>query len=389
MRNILIITSIYSGNPTGGSDKHTKELVQILQSKFHISILTTTADDYITWRSVFPPGVSEPENYKIIRFMPKKERKPGVFNSYLHRLLKRREISYRDCIEFLDKQGPVVPDLINFVEKNQNNYDFIILVGYLYYPIVYSLSVLKKKAILIPTLHDEQPAYFPIYKKIFTDELIYSFNTPEESSLFEKIYGFSPSRSEVIGITTSISENTPQLTLISRPYALYIGRMDPGKGINSLIEFFSKWSEKSSKKIDLILAGNNPPEMNLPPSIKYAGKISENEKYGLIKGADLVINPSPNESFSILIMEAWSLGIPVLVNKKSEVLQKHCIRSNGGLFFEDFESFSATLDYLLENPIQRTQMGVNGKKYVNMNYSVDVIKEKYLKLFSYLLPLES
>ena len=79
-------------------------------------------------------------------------------------------------------------------------------------------------------------------------------------------------------------------------------------------------------------------------------------------------------------MEAWLLEVPVLVNNDSEILRAHCNRSNAGLYYSDQDSFSATMNYLLSSSEVRKKMGANGKRYVEMNYTREVVKKKLFNL---------
>ena len=70
--------------------------------------------------------------------------------------------------------------------------------------------------------------------------------------------------------------------------------------------------------------------------------------------SDLLIMPSYFESLSMVALEAWALGRPVLANGRCDVLKGQCIRSAPGLYYERYEEFAETL-YALESngPLQR------------------------------------
>lgn len=379
-RNILIITSLFTENPRGGSDRHTLELVRILRKVSDITVLTSTAVDYQTWKSVLKPGVHEMENTKVIRFVPQRERKIQSFNRFLTKFYKRKFKKDLDYKEFVNEQGPVVPELVRYLESNSNHFDLVLFIGYLYYPIIYSIPLVKSKSILIPTLHDEPPAYFPIYKKTFTDDLGYAFNTPEELEIFENIYKFTPSNFEIIGVCTTIPSISSKPGIVEPPYIVYIGRVDQGKGIFTLIEYFIEWRNSIGSKLKLVIIGMG--DIRLEEGIIHLSEITEEEKIHLLRHAYFLVNPSPLESFSIVLMEAWLLGVPVLVNGSSKVLKNHCIRSNAGLYYSDKESFFASMNYLSKNPVMCEKMGKNGKIYVEENYSEDRILEKFYRLYS-------
>jgi glycosyltransferase involved in cell wall biosynthesis len=57
------------------------------------------------------------------------------------------------------------------------------------------------------------------------------------------------------------------------------------------------------------------------------------------------------------------------VKEGSAVLKDHCIKSNGGLFYNDYDEFSSCIDYLLDRPHIHHLLGVNGRKYVEKYYT--------------------
>ncbi len=82
----------------------------------------------------------------------------------------------------------------------------------------------------------------------------------------------------------------------------------------------------------------------------------------------------------MVLLEAWHCKKPVLVNGQCEVLKGQCIRSNAGLWYENYEEFRECLDLLLADEHLRDQLGNRGRKFVDMNYSWENIENKYLNL---------
>ena len=157
---------------------------------------------------------------------------------------------------------------------------------------------------------------------------------------------------------------------------LYGGRIDPGKGCEELIEYFSSYVADGG---DATLALMGVKLMKLPdePFIRFAGLLSERERLEALEAATVVSVPSPYESLSLLALEAFAVGTPILANARSEVLVEHCIRSNAGLYYADRDEFVEGLNLLLADASLRTAMGRNGREYVTRNYRWDVILAKY------------
>ena len=77
--------------------------------------------------------------------------------------------------------------------------------------------------------------------------------------------------------------------------------------------------------------------MPLPeePFIRFAGRLSDQERMQALEAATVVVVPSPYESLSLLALESFAVGTPVLANARSEVLVDHCLKSNAGLYYAD------------------------------------------------------
>ena len=163
--------------------------------------------------------------------------------------------------------------------------------------------------------------------------------------------------------------------------ALYGGRIDPGKGCEELIEYFSSYVKEGG---DATLALMGAKLMALPeePFIRFAGLLSESERIQALEAATVVVCPSPYESLSLLALEAMSVGTPVLVNARSAVLVEHCVRSNGGLWYADRHEFIECLNLLMTDARLRAALGRNGRDYVRRNYRWDVVVGKYERIFA-------
>ena len=125
---------------------------------------------------------------------------------------------------------------------------------------------------------------------------------------------------------------------IHGPFALYGGRIDPGKGCEELIEYFSTYVAAGGNA-SLVLMGLKLMPLPEEPFINFAGMLSEQERLQALEAATVVVCPSPYESLSLIALEALAVGTPILCNARSDVLVDHCLRSNGGLFYRDRDEF--------------------------------------------------
>jgi glycosyltransferase involved in cell wall biosynthesis len=392
---IAIVIPRFFPEIAGGAEKLALDYVNILKNHYKVEVFTTCAKDYITWKNELKEGSELWNGVTIHRYKVKKPRNLKVMNRVLDSCLKKgTSVTESEEENFLIEQGPFCPELVSAFLRAQYDFGLAILVGYLYYPIVKLLPHIKIRKLIIPTFHEEPALSLPIYAKTFLPTYTYSFNAPEELNVYQNRFSKTPNHT-LIGTyvdslaldnktrseSSKVSIDGPKIILLT------LGRMEAAKGFAELFQYFDRWQKTyDQQNIEWISIGSNHLDAKeIPNCITLKGYVSEFEKQRLISTASLVINPSPYESFSIAMMEAWSFGIPVLVNGKSEVMRGHNLRSQGGLHYSDETSFRRCLEYLIERPLLRKRLGENGKKYVLANFTKEVVSKKLLTVISTLL----
>jgi glycosyltransferase involved in cell wall biosynthesis len=86
--------------------------------------------------------------------------------------------------------------------------------------------------------------------------------------------------------------------------------------------------------------------------------------------------PSAYESLSVVVLEAWAMGRPVLVNAACRVLEGQCMRSGGGLFYRGYSEFADALRRLVADAPLRAALGAAGQAYVRAEYDWDVVERR-------------
>jgi len=186
----------------------------------------------------------------------------------------------------------------------------------------------------------------------------------------------------VVGLGVEEAVGTPgaarrALGLTDAPYLVCIGRVDDKKGTGMLGRWFGAYKARHPGPLRLVLAGQviDPPEPH--PDVVVAGPVDEAMKWGLLRGAAALVSPSPWESFSLVVVEAMTAGLPVVVNAGCEATREHCERSGGGLWFAGFGEFEAVLDRLLGDPALAAALGRRGRRYAEANYRWPAIVARY------------
>ncbi len=392
MEKIAIVVQRCHESVIGGSESEALHFGQLLKDSYEIDILTTTAVDIIKWSNTLKEGDERKNGICIKRFRVSQER--AEYWGKIHELLlkeydkvkdlkdiKERIIRWPIALqeEFIYKQGPYSDDLINFLIEKNNDYKAIMFFTYLYAPTYYGMQyVPKEKIIFIPTLHDEPPAYLSVYKYAAKRARLIIWNTYRESFFGKSLWGELPGK--IIGIGVGTKKYPPAKS--DFPYLLYCGRIDVSKGCSELVDYYLRFKKDLPSDLCLILTGDLKIELPEDKSIIFKGTVSEKEKFELMSGAEVFIMPSSYESFSIVTLEAMAQKTPVLASAGSDIVIDHIEKSNGGLLYNDYESFRKGIDLLLKNKKKSHDLGENGKRYVTKNYDNKKISIKLKDLLS-------
>jgi glycosyltransferase involved in cell wall biosynthesis len=422
---IAFIVQRYGAEILGGSEYSARLIAERLAPRHQVEVLTTCAADYITWKNEYPEGSDRVRGVTIRRFANARIRDIQAFNRYSEWIFNNAH-TRDDEMEWLRQQGPWCPALLDYLDRNQHLYDVLIFFTYLYAPTVLGTRIAPHKSILVPTAHDEPAIRLEMYRELFSLPAGMAYQTEVERRFLTTHFSIRAVEEETIGCGVDLPQAQPHARerpqqerandadsddggdeedrpdesspsfrphlahrgsvfrrrhRLHGPFVLYGGRIDPGKGCEELIEYFSAYVQDGG---DASLALMGVKLMQLPeePFIRFAGRLSEQERLHALEAATVVVVPSPYESLSLLALESFAVGTPILANARSEVLVEHCHRSNAGLYYADRDEFTECLKLLIADHRLRAMMGRNGRHYVRQNYRWDVILSKYERMFT-------
>jgi glycosyltransferase involved in cell wall biosynthesis len=375
-----VVIHRYGLDITGGAELHCRWIVERLASHFEIEVFTTCARDYVTWKNEYPEGLTTVNGVSVRRFKTDQTRIPRKFDKLSQNLYKNPH-TYFDEINWMIQQGPYSSGLLTYLRETRTYYDGFLFYTYLYPTTYFGMQLVPEKSLFIPTAHDESPIYFDIFKALFRLPKGIFYLTQEEKDLVNKLFKNDDLPSEVLGVGVQLPEKIDPEAFRSKfqipgNFILYAGRIDEGKGCGQLIDYFLKYKAARPSPLRLIFMGKVIMQMPDHPDIQTLGYVSEEDKFNAMKAAVALVSPSLMESLSIASLEAWGIGTPVLANEGCSVLKGHCLKSNGGLYYSNYEEFQACLDLLLENPQLRFKLGENGVRYVQKDYQWSIIEAK-------------
>ena len=422
---IAFVVQRYGTEILGGSEYHCRLIAEQLAAQHDVNVLTTCAQDYVTWKNAYPEGTDRVRGVTVQRFANAQTRDIESFNRYSDWIFNNPH-TRDDEMEWLRRQGPWCPALLEHLERHASSYDILIFFTYLYAPTVLGIAVAPGRSILVPTAHDEPAIHLGLYRDVFSLPAGLAYNTAAERAFLRSTFDIRTVAEDTIGCgvdllpppmddppkrigrslprggnrrraanpsqkSTNGSEYDSPLhkrgavfrrrQRLHGPVVLYGGRIEPGKGCEELIECFSAYASGGG---DAMLTLMGVKLMPLPEEsfIHFAGRLSEQERLDALEAATVVVVPSPFESLSLLALEAFAVGTPILANGRSEVVADHCRISNAGLYYGNQDEFVECLKLLLADTKLRAAMGRNGQSYVNHHYRWEIILAKYEQLMS-------
>ena len=383
---LAIVVQRYGADINGGAELHARYIAEHLGRYAEVRVLTTCARDYLTWRNELPSGNETVNGIAVERFPVEHERREADFGLRSDHVFSRRH-SLNDELEWLDSEGPASPALIARLRRSENEFDYIVLFCARYYHAYHGARSNPSRAVLVPTAERDPALGLAMFGPIFRGVRGIMYNSYEEQALIQAV----ASNAHVPGVVVGIGSDIPEAVDAARarekfglaePYVIYVGRIDANKGCAELFDFFTRYASERTTPLSLVLIGKPVIDIPAHPRIKPLGFVDDRDKFDAIAGAAALIMPSYYESLSMVALEAWALGTPVIANARCDVLLGQCLRSNAGLYYADAAEFDAVLDTVAGDRALAERLGRNGRRYYEQHYSWPVIERKYLDMFA-------
>ncbi len=392
-RLAFVLPRFYEGI-VGGAETLSGEIAA--RAKAHgadVEIWTTCAQDNRTWENHFTPGEDEVDGVPVKRFLID-ERDLELWIPRQIQLSEGVPLSLED--QFIWMQESVNSSaLYRHIHDAGEEFDLLLFGPYLFGTTFWGSLIHPDRSALIPCLHDEPNAYLEIVASMFRQVRGCFFNCAAEMDLARTLYGKGLAGGVVGMGFDQLEESISRDSYFKEefPYILYLGRMETGKNVHLLIDYFieAKESYRLAKNAKLVIAGGGSfsdlyrDEAEKREDILPVGRVSEEEKIQLMANATALVQPSTNESFCIVIMEGWRVETPALVHEKCPVTKDHVVNSTGGLYFKNGADLAGTFQYLIDSPEQKKLLGANGKRYVASEYDWDEVIKRFCTVLGDLL----
>ena len=383
---LAFIAPFYGADASGGAEAECRQTAHHLARAGHdVEIWTTCARDLVhgwtfNWHS---EGLHQDGNIAVRRFRVN----PHGLDEFnrLHGILNMgRSLAPEEEQRFFSLFCNA-PDLYRHIDQHARDVDWMLFIPYLFGTTIYGSQIAPDKSILIPCLHDEAYAKTQAVNDLFTRCARTVFHSNAERELAKQHYpAMNSDHAHLIGegVDQEFESDPDRFRArhnLHQPFILYAGRKDSSKNVDWLVDAFL--AHKAQHEDDLQLVCIGPGALSIPggqhPAIHDLGFVEKQDKHDAYDAAWLLCQPSLNESFSLVVMEAWSRGTPCLVHADCAVTREHCVRSGGGLYAATAPEFSACVRHLQSHPNLRANLGQMGKRYVRENFHWEHIVEKF------------
>lgn len=390
MKKIGFVIPWYAENIPGGAEMETREVTKHLKAVgLDVEILTTCVKEFGSdWnKNYYPEGEEIVHNVPVKRFKVKK-RDTRAFAAVNTKLMNGTVPTAEEQQIFVDEMVNS-PDLYKYIKKHSREYTAFVYIPYMFGTTYFGVKTCPEKAVLIPCFHDEAYVYMDVFRSLYSKAAGMIFNARPEYELTKRLYDIENMQTVVMGIgmDTDLTSDAAAFRKkfgISEPFIIYAGRKDAGKNVHTLVKYFSEYRKRRVTDLKLVLIGGG--EMQIPADVRDhvidLGFVDRQDKYDAIAASEFLCQPSKNESFSLVIMESWLCGRPVLVHEKCAVTANFAREAEGGLYFNDYFEFEGCTDFFLSKKDTAAQMGRNGCAYVKKNFDWDIIVDKYKEFFN-------
>ena len=380
---ITFVTPRYGADVFGGAEQAARAYATRLAADGWVVRVITSCARGVDWSDEFAPGTTVEEGVEVTRCTVRRPRDPNLDASSA-RLFGAADVSMADAEDWIDRQGPDSPDLLEAIAAIDDG--VLAFTPYLYQPTVRGVQVASVPTVLHGAAHPEAPLRLPVFDRLYSAvDALAHFSQAEQQLVLDRFPSTATTPQTVLGMPIGIDASVDAeaarraLNLGDEPFAVCLGRVDAGKGVHDLVERFARFRARRGGG-RLVIAG---PIVDAPPSIEgvsVLGPVPAEHKFGLLAAAEVLINPSPHESFSIVVPEALLAGTPVLVNGWCLPLREHVANSHGGLWYTGEADFDVALARLLDDAELRRVAVDAGAGYVRDMFSWESVRTRYERL---------
>lgn len=390
MKPVAIVIPWFGEALKGGAEQQAWQLATRLAARGHqVEVLTTCCRSFFDdWsENHHPEGMQTESGLCVRRFKVDRRDKPA-FDTLNQRLLAIDAASLRpgcalpgiDDADLWQRENINSAALQAWLQRAAAQYAAFIFMPYLYGTTLNGLPLVASRAWLQPCLHDEAYAYLPGVARAFYGARRLLFNSAGEMQLAARLYGpMVHAKGHVMGEGVELNDSDDGADEVA-PYLLSLGRRCPEKGTDSLVAHFRAYRRRHpASPLRLVLAGPGDSDYgDADNGIVDLALVSDQHKWRLLRGCLALAQPSPNESFSRVLFEAWGCGKPALVNARCLATAVAVEQCGGGWVLDGEAKWTACFANVEQTDYrQLAAIGARGQQYAAQMADWDNVMARY------------
>ncbi len=409
---IVCIVPRYGAELASGPELACRLLAEQLARRHEVEVLTTCAQDAVTWKNAHAEGLDRIRGVIVRRFANAATADPEAFRRVSSRVLgEGSRTAAHDEQEWVRRQGPWCPALVEFLRRHQRQFDLFIFFSFRHATTIAGIGAVDPgRTVLVPWVSDPAPlalqlcqepfarAGAVIYVSAFEQQLVklwvrqrsgledvlpWGVEAPppgglgrrwtevEERSADDRWAGGTE---PAPGIAPHLIERGAEFRRRVRlfdPFVLCTARVTPGDGIEEAFAWFARYAE-SGGTATLVLSGDKAMRIPEEPWVRFIGHLCEADRPSALEAAAVVLAPCPSDTLALDTLNAMAAGTAVLASEANVAAVEHCRAGNAGLYYADGDEFVACL-LLMEDDRLRNTLGRSGREYIREQLRWDVV----------------
>jgi glycosyltransferase involved in cell wall biosynthesis len=365
---VAVVSFRYGTDIVGGAEGSLRVMAKTLHAAGHdVQVFTTCTRDESNWSNQLPEGMTEIDGLAVHRFSIDPHDRASHVETVRRILESDRPVDDQLAQEYL-RHSIHSSRLIAALRERMPELDAVLVGPYLFGVTADVAQAFPEKTVLVPCFHAEPFAQLPIWHECYQQVGGILYHSLEEQDLAQIELGLNhPAgryQGTLIDTSEAGSEGVVSRRLIDQRYLVYCGRYSRQKNLPLLLDHMERYQAAHPGRFMLVCIGRG--EVALPAAgwIRDLGFVEEARKREILAGADALVQLSELESLSLVALEAWAAGTPVIANASCPPLAGLVKRSRGGKCVADYQAFTSALDDLWEQPERWREMGHQGRAYV-------------------------
>ncbi len=384
-RRVVFVVQRYGAEIIGGAEGLCRGTARALAARGHeVRVLTTTAREYLHWHPASDEGTTDDDGVVVSRHHALAA-DPALAADLTGRIALG-DHDWPTQMRWARAQGPIAPGILRALATETAAP--VALWTYLYATTQLAIPLTRGRSIVVPTAHNEPPLRFGLTRGVMNAAAAFAFLTPEERDLVDDHFAIGARPHAIVGAAIAAAQPGDATRVaglgIAGPYVLYVGRMDPGKGVDDLLACHAAY-RAAGGRLTLVFAGPGDPPRDMPDFALHLGRVPDRVRSDLLAGCTALVMPSRNESYSLVLVEAWSAGRPTLGTAHSPVIAGQTARSGGGLVYLDPAGYSRQLERLERDVALGRRLGAAGRAWA-AEQTWDRVADRWEELLDRVVP---